>query len=47
MDNIQNQLALASAADWFIKGHTAYYHVCVIRHVQDLLLSVVRVGYSF
>ena len=39
-----HQLAPASAADWFNKGRAMCSHVCVIMHVKDPELFVVRVG---
>ena len=29
-----------SVADWFIEGSAMCYHVCVILHIKDSLLSV-------
>ena len=35
----------ASVADWFNNGRAMCYYVCVILHVNDPYLSVLRVGY--
>ena len=37
------QLAPASAANWFIKGHAMYYHVYMRMHVKVTQLPLVRV----
>ena len=42
---MSHQLAPASAADCFNKDRAMCYHVYVIMHVKDPLLSVVRVGH--
>ena len=41
------KLALTSATDvdWLTKCHVIRYHVCVIMHVKDPLLFVLRVGH--
>ena len=36
----------ACASNWFIRGHAMCYHVCVITHVKDPQLSVVKVGHG-
>ena len=45
MLSVCHQLAPVSAADLFSKGSAKWYYVCVIMHVKDPLLSVVRIGH--
>ena len=42
-----DELVSISADDWFTKGCSMCYHICVIIRVKDPWLSVVRVGHRF
>ena len=39
------RLRPTSADDWFTKGRSMSYHVCVIIYVKDPQLSAIRVGH--